>query len=115
MIDIDPSLIPAMEAEFRRGWQMNRIQAEIDSKNSAKFTKMRHKSIDGIGQKVGSIPGQAYHFWGQKLGYQCWDDEKFLAEFWRDNPQCKVNSGGTKEISVGWVPSTNVKSRTVYA
>jgi hypothetical protein len=115
MINIDPSLAVEMEAEFRRGWQMNRVNAEIESKQAAKYTKMRHKSIEGLGQKVANIPGHAYHFWGQKLGYQCWDDKQFMKEFLRDNDQCKVNSGGTKEISVGWVSSTNVRSRTVYA
>ena len=114
MLNIDPSLVPQLEAEFRRGWQMKRVKAEVQSKQAAKHTSERHRSIEGLGQKVGSIPGDAYHFWGHKLGYQCWDDPQFLKEFWRDNPQCKVNSGGTKEISVGWVPSTNVRSRTVY-
>jgi hypothetical protein len=36
-----------------------------------------------------------------------------MDEFLRDNPECRVNSGGTKEIHVGWTP-TNVRSRTVY-
>jgi hypothetical protein len=38
-----------------------------------------------------------------------------MREFLRDNPECRVNSGGTKEISVGWVPSSTPRSRTVYA
>lgn len=115
MLNVDPSLVPQLEAEFRRGWQMKRVEAEVASKRAAKYTQMRHKSIDGIGQKIGSIPGDAYHFWGIKLGYGCWDDKQFMSEFLRDNPQCRVNSGGTKEISVGWVPSTNYRSRKVYA
>lgn len=115
MLNVDPSLVPQLEAEFRRGWQMKRVNVEIESKRAAKYTQMRHRSIEGLGQKVGSIPGDAYHFWGQKLGYDCWNDKRFLAEFFRDNPQCKVNSGGTKDISVGWVPSSNVRSRKVYA
>lgn len=115
MLNVDPSLVPQLEAEFRRGWQMKRINAEIKSKTAAKYTQIRHKAIEGLGQKVGSIPGEAYHFWGIKLGYECWDDKQFRHEFFRDNPQCKVNSGGTKDISVGWVPSSNVRSRKVYA
>lgn len=114
MLNIDPALVPQLEAEFRRGWQMKRVNAELSSKKAAKYAQMRHKSIDGIGQKVASIPGHAFHFWGKKLGYQCWDDKQFMHEFLRDNPQCKVNSGGTKEISVGWVPSSSPRSRTVY-
>jgi hypothetical protein len=115
MLTISPDLVPQLEAEFRRGWQMRRVNAEIQSKQAAKYTKMRHRSIDGLGQKIGSIPPDAYHFWGQKLGYQCWDDKKFIHEFFRDNPQCRVNSGGTKEISVGWVPPTSSRFHKVYA
>ena len=114
MIAIDPSMASTLEAEFRRGWQMKRVKAEIDSKTASKYTQMRHKSVEGLGQKVASIPGDAYHFWGQKLGYDCWNDKQFMSEFLRDNPQCRVNSGGTKEISVGWVPSANPRSRKVY-
>ena len=33
-----------------------------------------------------------------------WNDKAFMDEFLRDNPECKVNSGGVKEISVGWAP-----------
>jgi hypothetical protein len=36
------------------------------------------------------ISGEAYHYWGQRLGYQCWDDPTFLKEFERDNPECRV-------------------------
>lgn len=114
MLNVDPSIVPQLEAEFRRGWQMKRVKAEVESKRAAKYTQMRHKSIEGLGQKIGSIPGDAYHFWGTKLGYGCWDDKKFMSDFLRDNPQCRVNSGGTKEISVGWVPSSSPRSRTVY-
>lgn len=114
MLQIDPSLVPALERELRLGWQKERVDAEIHSKQAAKYTQLRHKSIDGVGQKIASIPASAYHFWGQKLGYDCWNDKKFMQEFLRDNPQCRVNSGGTKEISVGWVPSSSPRSRTVY-
>ncbi len=53
MLTISPDLVPQLEAEFRRGWQMRRVNAEIQSKQAAKYTKMRHRSIDGLGQKIG--------------------------------------------------------------
>ena len=114
MFQIDSNLAHQLEQELRLGWQKERVEAEIQSKQSAKYAQMRHKSIEGLGQKIASIPTAAYHFWGQKLGYECWNDKKFMHEFLRDNPQCRVNSGGTKEISVGWVPSSNPRSRTSY-
>lgn len=33
-----------------------------------------------------------FHYWGQRLGYECWDDEQFLREFERDNPDCRINA-----------------------
>jgi hypothetical protein len=38
------------------------------------------------------IPVDSYHYWGQRLGYECWRDKDFVKGFLRDNPECKVNS-----------------------
>ena len=113
MITIPTDLVPQLEEELRRGWQKNRIEAQVQAKQTEKINRERHKSIEGLGQLTARIPPTAYHFWGQKLGYECWNDKAFMDEFLRDNPECRVNSGGTKEIHVGWTP-TNVRSRTVY-
>jgi hypothetical protein len=113
MITIPTDLVPQLEEELRRGWQKNRIEAQVQAKQGEKLNRQRHKSIEGLGQLTARIPPTAYHFWGQKLGYECWNDKAFMDEFLRDNPECRVNSGGTKEIHVGWTP-TNVRSRTVY-
>jgi hypothetical protein len=105
MIELEDELAHKVEQELRLGWQQNRVQAAIEAKQNAKFNAQRHRSIEGIGQKIATIPGHAYHFWGQKLGYECWNDKAFMDEFLRDNPECRVNSGGTKDIHVGWTPS----------
>lgn len=104
MINIDPSLHGQLEAELRKGWQRNQIEAAVEARKIAKENKKRHKSVDGLGQLIARIPVDAVHFWGQKLGYGCWNDKAFMDEFLRDNPELRVNSGGTKEISVGWTP-----------
>jgi hypothetical protein len=114
MLSIPSDLVPQLEKELRQGFQMNRVNAEVQAKQNARFNAIKHKSVEGLGQLKCRIPPDAYHFWGQKLGYDCWNDNQFLDEFLRDNPQCRVVSGGTKEISVGWVPSTTPRSRTVY-
>ena len=102
---IDPSLHGQLEKELRTGWQRNRVEAAIDARKCAKENTKRHKSIDGLGQLMARIPIDAFHFWGIKLGYGCWNDKEFMDEFLRDNPELRVNSGGTKEIHVGWTPS----------
>lgn len=102
MFSIPDNLIPELEKELRNGWQRNKVQAATEAKSNAQFNQMRHKSVEGLGQKIATIPVMAYHFWGQKLGYGCWNDKGFMDEFLRDNPECRVNSGGTKEITVGF-------------
>lgn len=48
------------------------------------------------------VPTVAFHFWGHKLGYDCWEDDQFVHEFLRDNPQCRVHSEAVNPmISVG--------------
>jgi hypothetical protein len=102
MFNIPDHLIPELEKELRSGFQQNRITAEAHKKSNHKFNLERHKSVEGLGQKIATIPADAFHFWGQKLGYKCWEDKGFMDEFLRDNPECRVNSGGTKEITVGF-------------
>lgn len=38
------------------------------------------------------IDPYSYHYWGQRLGYQCWSDPQFKREFLRDNPEARVKS-----------------------
>lgn len=60
-----------------------------------------HRTHDGLGRAVLSIPPLSYHYWGRRLGYQCWDDPQFLREYWRDNPgaRCRSSSG---KVVVGY-------------
>lgn len=38
------------------------------------------------------INGPDYHYWGQRLGYECWNNEEFVREYLRDNPDSRVNA-----------------------
>jgi hypothetical protein len=33
-----------------------------------------------------------WHYWGQRLGYECWDDAGFVREFLRDNESVRVKN-----------------------
>jgi len=69
-------------------------------------------SMDGMGAPTLEITPEAYHYWGQRMGYECWNDKGFIAEFKRDNPAARVKAAGTR-IQTGW--SGNVRSRTRFA
>lgn len=37
----------------------------------------------------------SYTYWGDRLGYECWDNDQFVAEYKRDNPESRVKVAGT--------------------
>lgn len=53
-----------------------------------------------LGQKADEPGGEvkmqvdpySYHFWGQRLGYECWNDPEFVEEYLRDNPESRIRS-----------------------
>jgi hypothetical protein len=81
-----------------------RVQARIEQELAAKHLGIgveKRRSIDGLGRLRMEIDPYAHHYWGSRLGYGCWKDKQFLHEFERDNPACRVDSGGTK-LQVGY-------------
>jgi len=52
------------------------------------------------GRREFAIHPSFFHYWGQRLRYECWDDPQFVHEFLRDNPECRVKSR-TGRIQVG--------------
>lgn len=59
------------------------------------------KPIDGMGKLIAQIPEDAYHYWGQRLGYDCWKDKEFINEFIRDNPEVAVQNYAKKTMVGG--------------
>ncbi len=102
----------SVEKELRSGVLMEQVQARARQKAIGQANHRQHRSVDGLGQKVASVDAVSYHHWGQRLGYDCWRDKQFVGEYLRDNPQARVNSGGTK-LQVGYV--RNVKFSKTYA
>lgn len=110
----DAAITNDIVQELRQGFHMNRVRAAVEAKRIAQATHAdSFKSVDGLGQMVARIPADAFHYWGQRLGYQCWEDTSFMREFLRDNPECRVKSAGTK-LQVGYQP-TNVRFHKTYA
>jgi hypothetical protein len=65
---------------------------EVTGRQAAIAKRMQaqgSRRVDGIGQKIGGIDPRLYFRWHQeKPG--CWRDKNFVAEFLRDNPQCRA-------------------------
>lgn len=77
--------------ELCHGW---RAQEVLVAKEQLEIAQAQPERtwVNGMGRVRLSISPTAYHFWGQRLGYACWRDKQFLAEFERDNPEARVRS-----------------------
>lgn len=83
--------------ELLSGWRKAEVDAKVQAEKHARFNRRNEaNNIEGIGRKVASIPGVAYHYWGQRLGYECWEDKQFIKEFLRDNPEVAVTNYAKK-------------------
>lgn len=92
--DVIPShLRKEVERELISGWRVQEAASYHQAKQFAAFNHANAaKSIEGVGEMVARIPLSAIHYWGQRLGYDCWDDETFVREYIRDNPEVAVNN-----------------------
>lgn len=94
LADVIPSnLRKEVERELRLGWNQQAIKAKSDAKQTAIYGHSNAaRSIEGVGQLRARIPVSAFHYWGHRLGYECWEDKQFVNEFCRDNPEVAVRN-----------------------
>lgn len=90
------------------GVSFEQIKAELDYRQRAKRDKcVREMALaaktggqrrtlrgdsDGGGEVEMMIHPISYHYWGQRLGYECWEDPQFRREYLRDNEAARVRS-----------------------
>lgn len=119
MLTVDLSELPAgVVKEFATGRHAREVLAAVKAPEqqlaaAQAVTRKQWRSMDGTGRLRMVITPTAYHYWGRRLGYACWQDEQFLREFERDNPEVRVKCGGTR-IQQGYrqyVPSEALKAK----
>lgn len=93
-----------VERELLTGWRMQETAAYTQAKQFAAFNNANAaKPIEGIGELKARIPLSAYHYWGQRLGYECWNDESFVNDYIKHNPEIAVNNRIKRTIVNGAV------------
>lgn len=96
---------PGVVEEFRKGRVAREVMtlrnAPAHQDMIARDWRNGARSTEGLGRLRMSVSADAFHYWGRRLGYECWRDKQFLNEFERDNPSVRVKCGGTKIMS-GW-------------
>jgi hypothetical protein len=92
LFNSDPGLASDVVKELRTGWKMQAVQAEINTREKLQEAKIKHESkhIDGVGVHRLRVDPTSYHYWGKRLGYECWSNEQFIKEYGRDNPSASV-------------------------
>ena len=93
--------------EARTGFHREAVLSAINNKRQGIYNReVKHRSLEGLGRLRLNVDPTSYHFWGTKLGYECWRDKQFLREYERDNPAAKVDCGGTRlQVGFGSAPS----------
>lgn len=100
---IPPELHEAVKAEFLRGFEMSRINAAAQARQNAIFQQQSEnavRSIDGVGEKIAEIPGDAYYYWQHRLP-GCWQDSEFRRDFIRDNPEVAIRNRVKRTVVQG--------------
>lgn len=82
--------------EILRAWDLARQDKAAKEMAAAAATHGERRFLeapDGFGGQVGMMVHPAsFHYWGQRLGYDCWKDPQFVREYLRDNPAARVRS-----------------------
>lgn len=112
---MDLSELPAgVVEEFRKGRHAREVQTLLRAPRLqdmvARAQPLEQRAVDGLGRVRLAITPDAYHYWGRRLGYECWRDKQFLHEFERDNPNARVKCGGTR-TQVGYRPSEHLNQK----
>ena len=97
---LDEGLVSGMLDEFKTGWNRQKVVARAAQKRLGQTNQTERKSVDGLGAMKAQISADSFHYWGQRLGYDCWKDKQFMDNYLSENPQCRVKSKGTK-LQVG--------------
>lgn len=86
-------------AEFHRREAEKRVkmvnQMALAARAGGERRVMRDAEL-GDGRVGMMIHPVSYHYWGQRLGYECWDDAQFVREYQRDNPESRVKTRAGK-------------------
>ena len=109
----DFGLSKAVMDELREGRLAQLFAATKVQRRAAQVNGRRRMMKHG--EVKFQIHPKFFHYWGQRLGYECWEDPQFVHEFLRDNPECRVQNESTKIMS-GWKPPENkLRFRKSYA
>lgn len=77
--------------DLHTGWAARLTLGRLrQAKLAAANARVERAALEGMGRLRMEVDADVYHYWGQRLGYECWNDPQWLREFERDNPEVRV-------------------------
>lgn len=98
-VPIPQAVKDLVQEKLRYRWLQKAKLAEQEQTLAAKFGGER--CCLEMGETTMIVHPFFFHYWGERLGYECWDDEQFVAEFKRDNESVRVKNR-SRHANVGW-------------
>lgn len=86
-----------LEAEFRRGFQMEAALAKKRQEEAA--LARRSLGLAARSNLKVTIDPFWYHYWGQREGYEIWSDEAEVSRFIQDTPELQFERAPSATVS----------------
>ena len=81
--------------ELHRGVHARQVTSHFRQEHHARASAGQ-VATDALGECTTVIDASAFHYWGAREGYDCWNDDTFLKEIRRDNPATRVRTAAQK-------------------
>lgn len=90
-----------LREDLHRGFQARAVLAEAAmAREKAEIESAPLVTNEGNYRPRTVVSAESFHYWGQRLGYDCWSDPEFLKDYERDNPAAKINAKMSKTTIV---------------
>lgn len=103
----DPSIITELPRSFMQEFAQEvlgtvpaeKVQAQLREVHIGRVLAAEGslRTVQGLGQKIGTIPARVFYRWQQEHP-GCWEDDAFVQEFFKDNEKLRAK---------GWTPRAN--------
>jgi hypothetical protein len=111
--ELPQSLANEVINEINRVQDEALVKATIEQAEAAKELG-EQQAVDELGRQRLNIHPTIYHHYGDKYGYECWQDKEFIEDFEKGFPAARVKCGGTG-IQVGYTGRAKPRFRKVYS
>jgi hypothetical protein len=96
-------LLDGLFRDLRRGEHAKSVMVEAEMRRIIEASQSLGEArfIEGLGQTIARVPTAVFHHWGQRYGYEIWNNPgDLIAHLERLNPGFMVRSRGKTQVVV---------------